>query len=244
MKAARLLVLVVTALLGACSASEQGPSVFAAASLHEALTDAATAWANRGHPMPVLVFAASGTLARQIENGAPADIFISADQKWMDALASAGAIRPDSRLDLFANQLVAVGPTDRHPPYAEVLAGEGRVAIGDPDYVPAGSYARQALRAEGDWDRLGARVVRTDNVRVALALAARGEVDAAIVYKSDAAESPRVGVLRTFPGNTHDPIVYPAALTQRASPDAAAFLRFLQGPEAKALFAQRGFGRP
>ena len=226
--------------------------MLAASSLHEALNDAADAWAGHGHPRPVLAFAASSALARQIEAGAPADLFISADREWMDTLAAHGLLRPGTRADLAGNRLVLIAPAASRitlrpaPRFALAAAlGGGRLALADPDAVPAGIYARQALGALGVWPQVSGRLARAENVRAALALVARGAAPLGVVYATDAMAEPRVRVLGAFPATSHPPITYPLAVLARAtSGDAEPFRRFLLSAEGRALLARRGFTRP
>lgn len=237
-------------LLAACSpstgagSSDKGPVVLAAASLQEALSAAADAWAVGGHPAPVLSFAGSSALARQIEQGAPADLFISADEAWMDTLERQGLLRPGTRADLLSNRLVLVAPKGSA---ARGLAdlGDGRLALADPDAVPAGKYAKAALEHLGQWQGVADRIASAENVRAALALVERGEAPLGIVYATDAMASGKVRVVLTFPADSHPPIVYPVAILAASSnPDAAALRAFLASPEAQAIFARHGFRTP
>jgi molybdate transport system substrate-binding protein len=228
-------------------AQNQAITVFAAASLTDSLKRIADAYKRRTGASVTLSFGASSTLARQIEQGAPADLFLSADAAWMDYLQKAGQIAPGSRKDLLGNQLVLVAASDAKPApriapgfdLAGVL-GHGRLAMADPASVPAGKYGKAALTALGVWDKVAPRIVQAENVRVALEYVVRGEAPFGIVYATDAKAAP-VKVVGTFPENTHPPIVYPVALTKNASPAARAFLIFLQGPEARAIFSKAGF---
>lgn len=222
--------------------------VLAAASLQEALEEVADSWQAQGHARPILSFAGTSSLARQVEAGAPADIFVSADAKWMDWLEERELIRPQSRIDLLTNRLVlasgdgnaAVWQTGQPLP---ALIGNNRIAVADTQAVPAGRYARAALEAIGAWDALQGQLVRTENVRAALALVERGEVRFGIVYATDALASEWVEVAGQFPAESHPPIVYPAALLAGSSnADAAGFLTFLQSAEANATFRSYGFG--
>lgn len=230
-------------------AQQQGPLVLAAASLQEALTDAATAWTARKHPKPVLSFAASSALARQIGAGAPADIFISADEPWMDDVASRGLIRPETRVSFLRNRLVLIAPaTSRvelaiRPGFALArMLGSGRLAMADPDAVPAGKYGKAALTRLGVWAGVEPKVARAENVRAALALVERGEAPLGIVYATDARASRRVRIVGTFPANSHPPITYPiAVLKASTNPDAEPFRRFLVSQQGKAIFARYGF---
>ena len=224
--------------------------VLAAASLQESLGAAADAWARRGHPRPVISFAASSALARQIESGAPADMFVSADEVWMDYLAGRKLLRGGTRVPLLTNRLVLVAPAGsklrltigRGFPLARAL-GKGHLAMADPDAVPAGKYGRQALTRLGVWHSVKSRIARAENVRAALAFVARGEAPLGIVYATDARAEPGVRVVGTFPAASHSPITYPVALLARStSRDAEAFRRYLVSPQGKAIFRRFGFG--
>lgn len=227
-----------------------GPLVLGAASLQESLNAAADAWAAKGHARPVVSLAASSALAHQIESGAPADLFISADEKWMDDVAGKGMLRAGTRIDLLTNDLVLVAPAAsklqlkiaKGFPLAQAL-GEGRLATGTVTAVPAGIYAKQALTALGVWDQVSGKIAGTDSVRSALALVTRGEAPLGIVYVTDAKQEPGVRVVGVFPATSHDAIRYPAAvLTASTNPDAQAFIRFLQSGAGKAIFHRFGFG--
>lgn len=245
----RSLLLALSMLLAPVGAAARGPLVLAAASLQEAMSDAANAWAARRHERPVLSFAGSSALARQIEAGAPADLFVSADEQWMDHVAAKGLIRPGTRADFLSNRLVLIAPASsrtvlsigRNFPLARAL-GTGRLAMADPDAVPAGKYGAAALTSLGVWDGVKDRVARAENVRAALALVERGEAPLGIVYATDAAASAKVRVVGTFPAGSHPPITYPIATLKTATdPDTEAFRRFLLSREGKAIFARRGF---
>lgn len=225
-------------------------TLFAAASL----TDVATALAQRftektGIPVHT-AFAASSTLARQIEAGAPADVYISANRDWMQYLAERGLVKTRRERDPVANALVVIAPRDddRVPAAVDVRAlaralppGE-RLAVGDPAHVPAGEYAREALTRLGEWPALQPRLARSDNVRAALALVARGEAPLGIVYATDAAIDDSVRVVGTFPADSHDPITYPVGtVSGRETPQTRAFLAFIETPEAAALWRRYGF---
>jgi molybdate transport system substrate-binding protein len=253
----RLVVLLVAAL--ACTlavlphAAHARPlTVFAAASLKEAFDEIAAAFAaqQRGE-RPVIAYAASSALARQIESGAPADVFVSADLDWMDVLDRAGLLLPGTRRNIAGHALVLVAPADRPvrlapaPGFALVAAVHGgRLALADPVSVPAGRYARAALTALGVWPAVAPHVAPAENVRVALALVARGEAPLGVVYATDAHDDPRVMVAGTFPAATHPPIVYPAAAVTGAQPAARAFLAFLGTAQAQAILARHGFVAP
>ncbi len=219
-------------------------TVFAAASLKTALDEIAETYEAATGQEIALSFAGSSVLARQIQLGAPADLFVSANEAWMDVLAADGVIKTESRVDIVGNRLVLVGHRAAEP--AEIGAGlaEGRVAMALVDAVPAGVYGKAALQAMGLWDVVAPRVVQADNVRAALAFVALGEVPLGIVYATDAAVDPRVSVIATFPAQTHPPIRYPAALTTGARPEAADFLVYLTGAEARTIFDRLGFARP
>jgi molybdate transport system substrate-binding protein len=238
------------ATLAPAHAQEKGPLVLAAASLQESLTAAADAWTAKKHPRPILSFAASSALARQIGAGAPADLFISADEPWMDDVAAKGLIRPGTRISFLANALVLVAPTAsrttltirRAFPLARALGPSGRLAMADPDSVPAGKYGKAALTALAVWPSVEAKVARAENVRAALTLVERGETPLGIVYATDAKASKAVRIVGTFPAASHPPITYPiATLTAATSRDAEPFRRFLIGSEGKAIFARYGF---
>jgi molybdate transport system substrate-binding protein len=237
-------------LLAPLTARAQELTVFAAASLTDAMKDISTQWAQAGHQPLRMSFGASSTLARQIEQGAPANLFASADQKWMDYLADKKLIVADTRKDLLGNDLVLVVAADK-PQHVTIgpgfnllglLGPDGRVATGDPAHVPVGIYAEQALKRLGIWDAVSPRLARTDDVRSALLLVERGEAPAGIVYATDAAVSKAVMVAGTFPANSHDPVSYPFAVTQSGdTPDARALMTFLAGPQAREIFVKRGF---
>jgi len=231
------------------SAQSRPPLVLAAASLQEALTAAGDAWAARRHTRPVLSFAASSALARQIEAGAPADIFISADEPWMDDVARKGMLRPGTRVSFLANRLVLVAPAAsrvslavrRGMPLAQALGG-GRLAMADPDAVPAGKYGKAALTALGVWPAVAKRVARGESVRAALALVERGEAPFGIVYATDARASSKVRIVGVFPAASHPRITYPiATLRSSTSADAEGLRRFLISPAGKAIFRRYGF---
>jgi molybdate transport system substrate-binding protein len=227
--------------------AEQPVRVFAAASLTNALEELAVKWQAAGHPKPVLAFGASSTLAKQVEAGAPADLFASADGKWMDHVAKAGRIAADSRVDLLGNTLVLIAPRGRgfKAPMRSGIdiakAFKGKLCTGEPGVVPVGIYAKQALTSLGWWAPLQGRIVGTDDVRTALAFVERGECGAGIVYATDARISDKVEVVGTFPATGHAPIVYPFAVTKDARPQAHAFLDFLRGKAAAQVFARHGF---
>lgn len=243
------LLILFAAVIAAPPAHAAGPLVLAAASLQESLTAAADTWAAKGNERPRLSFAASSALARQIIAGAPADIFISADEAWMDAVAAKGLIRRGSRTAFLSNRLVLIAPASAplriaiRPgfPLARAL-GHGRLAMADPDAVPAGRYGRQALTHLGIWAAVEPRLVRAENVRAALALVERAEARAGIVYATDARAAKSVTVVGIFPAASHRPITYPAAvLAASANADAGAFFNFLMSREGRAIFTRHGF---
>jgi molybdate transport system substrate-binding protein len=221
--------------------------VYVAVSLTEALTDVTDLYVRSGGERPVLVFAGSPALARQIEAGAPAGVFLSADAEWMDWAAARGLVQPKSRRALAGNRLALVVPADRGAP-VRVARGfrmpPGRWATGDPDAVPAGRYAKAALTALGGWDDAAPRLARTENVRAALLLVERGAVGSGIVYLTDARASTKVRLAGVFPATSHPPIVYPVALTTGAPPEARRFLAFLGSAPARRALAARGFTVP
>ncbi len=229
------------------AAQSQAVTVFAAASLTDSLKQVADAYKARTGASVTLSFGASSTLARQIEQGAAADIFFSADTDWMDYLEKAGQIASGTRKDLLGNQLVLVAAGDTKPapriaPGFDLAGalGNGHLAMADPASVPAGKYGKAALTALGVWDSVAAKVVQAENVRVALEYVVRGEAPFGIVYATDAKVAP-VKVVGTFPENTHPPITYPVAMTKSAAAAARAFLAFLEGPQARGIFEKAGF---
>jgi molybdate transport system substrate-binding protein len=234
---------------GPASAQSGNVLVFAAASLKDALDSVAAEWRKETGKTAVISYAASSALARQIEQGAPAQIFISADLDWMDYLASKSLIKAETRSNLLGNRIVLIAPkastaTVRIGPGFPLasLLGDGRLAMADVRAVPAGKYAKAALETLGVWNDVANRVVQAENVRVALILVARGEAPLGIVYRSDAAADPSVKVIGTFPEESHPPILYPVALTAGAAhPDAAALLAYVKSAAARPIFAASGF---
>ena len=226
-------------------------TVFAAASLKNALDEAARAFEESSGDKVAISFAASSVLAKQIEAGAPADLFISADIPWMDYLAERGLIDEKSRVKLLGNDLVLVAPTSSPIGKVDIsdkmdlsgMLANGRLAVGQVDSVPAGKYAKAALQNLHMWAEVEPKLAQADNVRAALALVSRSEAPFGIVYASDAASDKNVKVIGTFPNSSHPPIIYPAALiTQKPfKPNAGKFLAFLQGSEAAAAFRHAGF---
>jgi len=242
---------------GLASAVGTGPAVaqgkdivvFAAASLKNALDDIAGQWQRETGKKVVISYAASNTLIKQIEQGAPADIFISADLDWMDYGQQKNLIKPDSRFNLLGNRLVLIAPKDSsvsaniQPGFdlATLLKG-GRLAMGNVDAVPAGKYGNAALEKLGVWDNVKNKIAQAESVRAALLFVSRGEAPLGIVYQTDAAADPSVKIVGTFPENTHPPIIYPVALTKESTnPDAQTFLNYLRSPAARAAFERQGF---
>jgi molybdate transport system substrate-binding protein len=236
------------AMLLAAPAPAQDVTVFAAASLKNALDDINVAWSAETGKSATISYAASSALAKQIEEGAPADLFISADLDWMDYLSERDLIRPGTEIRLLGNRIVLIAPADSTATVeigvgfdlAGLLAG-GWLAIANVDAVPAGRYGKAALESLGVWDSVADRIAQAENVRAALALVATGEAPLGIVYRTDAAADPAVKILGTFPEDTHPPIVYPAAVTAEAGPEAGAFLAYLQTDTAAELFEAQGF---
>lgn len=224
--------------------------VFAAASMKDALDEVNAAWAREnGGKRAVISYAASSALAKQIEAGAPADIFASADLDWMDYAQGKGLIRPDTRTSLLSNRIVLIAPADSKlalviAPGLDLAAalGGGRLAMANVEAVPAGRYGKAALERVGAWDSVKDKVAQAENVRAALLLVSRGEAPLGIVYRTDAASDPKVRLVAAFPEETHPPIAYPVALTKDSSnPDAPAFLAFLRSGTARAAFERQGF---
>ncbi|MDE2579814.1 MAG: molybdate ABC transporter substrate-binding protein [Hyphomicrobiales bacterium] len=231
------------------AATAQSVTVFAAASLRNALDEAAAAWKAATGKDAKISYAASFPLAKQIEAGAPADIFISADEASMDYLDQRKLLAPGSRANFLGNSLVVVAPRDSATdalPFAasawSATLGQSRLAIGDPASVPAGKYARAALQKLDLWSALEPRLALTDNVRSALLFVSRGEAPLGVVYATDAAADAHVKIVATFPAGSHPPIVYPIALTATAQGAAPAqFLAFLRSAAARPYFEKQGF---
>jgi molybdate transport system substrate-binding protein len=225
--------------------------VFGAASLKNALDDANAAYLRQTSRKVVVSYGASSALARQIESGAPADIFISADLDWVNYLAQRNLIKPATQSNLLGNTLVLIAPADskvtlsiaRNFPLAQALGG-GRLAMADPASVPAGKYGKAALEALGVWSSVADKIAPAPDVRATLVMVARGEAPFGIVYQTDAAAEKAVKTVGTFPADTHPPIVYPMALTASSShPDALAYVAFLKSDAAKPAFEKQGFVR-
>ncbi|MDX2264239.1 MAG: molybdate ABC transporter substrate-binding protein [Hyphomicrobiales bacterium] len=232
------------------SARAEDVTVFAAASLTNALQEAGAAYKAATGKTIKFSFASSSVLAKQIEAGAPADIFISADEPWMNYLSEKGLIEEGSRISPIGNTLVLIAPSsDARPPIllndktdlGSLLGAQGRLAVGEPAHVPAGVYAKQALQSLGQWGALEPRLARAENVRAALALVETGEAPLGVVYATDAAASTRVATIAAFPRSAHAPITYPFALVRGHNADAASALAFLTGPDALRIFVRLGF---
>jgi molybdate transport system substrate-binding protein len=247
---ARLSAILVLSLLAAQPlAAQQTITVFAAASMKNALDDTNAAFTKATGVKVVASYAASSALAKQIESDAPADVFISADLQWMDYVGGKNLIKPDSRLNLLGNKLVLIAAADSKLDKVEIakgfdiakLAGDGRIAVADVKAVPAGLYAKAALEALGAWAAAEPKLAMAENVRATLAFVARGETPIGIVYETDAKVEPRVKIVGVFPESSHPPITYPVAATATASSAAASYLNFLRGSAAKAIFEKYGF---
>lgn len=249
----RRLVVALFALLlmaGPIAAQEKKITVFAAASLKNALDDVNKAYmAGTGGKVVVTSYAGSNALAKQIEEGAPADIFISADLAWMDHLEEKKLIIDGTRSSLLGNRIVLIAPKSssaavRLEQGVDLTAalGDGRLAMANTDSVPAGKYGKAALEKLGAWDSVKKKIAQAENVRAALLLVSRAEAPFGIVYKTDAASDPDIRIVDTFPAGTHPPIVYPAAVVAASTnADAQAYLKFLRSPQAVAAFEKQGF---
>ncbi len=248
---ARLLAFSLFAFCGApqLAAAQDTLIVFAAASMKNALDDANAAFTKATGIKVVASYAASSALAKQIESGAPADVFASADLQWMDFVAQKNLIKPDSRVNLLGNRLVLIAPLDSKLDKVTIakpfdiakLAGDGRIAVANVKAVPAGLYAKAALESLGGWPAAEPKLAMAENVRATLAFVARGETPIGIVYATDAKVEPKVKIVGVFPDGSHPPIVYPVAATANAKADAGKYLAFLRTPEAKAIFEKYGF---
>ncbi len=249
-----LLILTMPPALAACSAegpAPAGPIVLAPSSLQEALGEISDSWAAQGHARPVLAFAGSPTIARQIAGGAPADIVLLADEQWMDQLEGENLLAPGTRRTLLGNRLVLIAPADQPREVVSTnlnnlpaLLGADRMAMADPDSVPAGRYGKMALQELGLWDQLSTRIAPTENVRAALVLVERGEAPFGLVYASDMAASGKVVLAAKIPDGAQPPIRYPVAmLAISAQPEARGFLAYLASPGADRIFARYQFFR-
>ena len=246
----RRIVLLIWLLITPLGAQAQEVTVMAAASLTDAMKALGQTWAARGNPVPRFSYGASSALARQIEQGAPADIFASADEPWADYLQARDLLVPGTRVSPIGNTLVLIAPADQPGTIAigpgvdllTRLGPEGRIATGDPASVPVGNYAQAALEHLGVWLSVAPRLARAETVRAALLLVERGEAPLGIVYATDAAASKGVRVVGTFPADSHPPITYPFALTKHGdTPQGRALLAFLTGPEAAPVYRKLGF---
>ena len=223
--------------------------VFAAASMKNALDDIDAAYTKKTGIKVVASYAASSALIKQIEQGAPADVFASADLDWMDYGAQKKLIKDDTRVNLLGNKIVLIAPKDSKIDNVSIgpgfdlakLAGDGRIATGDVQAVPVGKYAKAALEKLGAWNAAAKKFAMAESVRAALALVARGEAVLGIVYETDAKVEPNVKIVGAFPADSHPPIVYPVAATATAKPEVAEYLAFLRSAVAKAVFEQYGF---
>lgn len=241
-------ILLATALVAGVARADT--MVFAAASLKDALDELAADFRKRTKGKVTISYAASSALAQQIAKGAPADLFISADLDWMDFIEKKDLVRKGSRVNLVSNRLVLVAPKDSKASFTigprfplASLVGDRRLAMADPDYVPAGKYGRAALEKLGVWQEVSGRIARAENVRAALAFVARGEAPYGIVYRTDALAERNVRVIGEFAEVLHPPIVYPAAIVASSrSPEASALLAFLRSPAARAAWERHGFG--
>ncbi len=231
------------------AAQDKSITVFAAASMKNALDDADAAFTKQTGTKVVASYDASSALMKQIEGGAPADVFVSADLKWMDYGSQKKLINDASRVNLLGNELVLIAPKDSKIDNVTLapgfdlakLAGDGRIATGDVKAVPVGIYAQAALDKLGIWSSVEPKTAMTANVRAALTLVARGEAVLGIVYATDAKVDPGVKIVSVFPESSHPPIIYPAAATTGAKPDATPYLAFLSSAAAKTIFEGYGF---
>src|SRR5476649_1168185 len=248
---AKLFAIAALTLAGAQTlAAQETITVFAAASLKNALDDASAAFTKATGVKVTASYAASSALAKQIEGGAPADVFISADLQWMDYVGGKNLIKPDSRVNLLGNKLVLIAPSDSkldkvtiaNPFDIAKLAGDGRIAVADVKAVPAGLYAKAALESLGAWAAAEPKLAQAENVRATLAFVARGETPIGIVYETDAKIEPKVKIIGVFPDGSYPPVTYPVAATA-ASKNAqiASYLNFLRSGAAKAIFERYGF---
>jgi molybdate transport system substrate-binding protein len=241
--------------LSVLSASSPAPAqdkpltVFAAASMKNALDDVDAAFTAKSGVKVAASYAASSVLARQIEQGAPADIFVSADTDWMDYAIAKNTINAATRVNLLGNSIVLIAPKDSAIDNVAIgqdldlarLAGDGKIATGDVKAVPVGKYAKGALEKLGAWQAAQSKFAFAENVRAALLLVSRGEAVLGIVYSTDAKVDPGVKIVGTFPPDSHPAIIYPVAATVAAKPDAAGYLAFLRSSAAKAIFEKYGF---
>jgi molybdate transport system substrate-binding protein len=247
--AALAAVLAIAAWSPAAQAQDNSITVFAAASMKNALDDVDAAFTKQSGTKVVASYDASSALMKQIEGGAPADVFVSADLKWMDYGSQKKLIKDDTRVNLLGNELVLIAAKDSKIGNVTIapgfdlagLVGDGRIATGDVKAVPVGLYAQAALQKLGVWAAVEPKMAMTANVRAALVLVARGEAPLGIVYSTDAKVEPGVKIVGTFPESSHDPIIYPVAVTVNAKPDATPYLAFLRSAAAKTIFESYGF---
>jgi molybdate transport system substrate-binding protein len=231
------------------AAAQDTLTVFAAASMKNALDDVNAAFTKATNVKVTASYAASSALAKQLESGAPADIFISADLAWMDYAIEHKTVNPSTRANLLGNKLVLIAPKDSklaNVPIAQgfdiaKLAGDGRIAVADVNAVPAGKYAKAALTSLGAWAKAEPKLAQAENVRATLAFVARGETPVGIVYATDAKVEPNVKIVGTFPDGSHPPVIYPVGATVSAKPAAAQYLKFLRTQQAKTTFEKYGF---
>lgn len=251
-KPVRILAGIAALALALCAApafAQESITVFAAASLKNALDDADAAFTKASGVKVTASYAASSALAKQLESGAPADAFISADLKWMDYVADKKLIKPGSRFNFLGNKLVLIAGKDSKLSNVQIgqgfdiakLAGDGRIAVADVKAVPAGLYAKAALEKLGSWAAAEPKLAQAENVRATLAFVARGETPIGIVYETDAKIEPKVKIVGTFPDDSYPPVTYPVAATTSAKSGTAKYLQFLRGSEAKAVFEKYGF---
>jgi molybdate transport system substrate-binding protein len=230
-------------------AQDKALTVFAAASLKNALDDVDAAYTKKTGIKVAASYAASSMLIKQIEQAAPADVFVSADLDWMDYGSSKKVIRDDTRVNLLGNRIVLIAPKDSKIAHVPIgpgfdlakFAGDGRIVTGDVKAVPVGKYAKAALEKLGAWAAAEPKFAMAEKVRAALALVARGEAVLGIVYETDAKIEPGVKIVGAFPADSHPPIVYPVAATMTAKPDTAGYLAFLRSQAAKSIFEKYGF---
>lgn len=230
-------------------AQDKSITMFAAASMKNALDDINTAFTAKTGVKVAASYAASSALARQMEQGAPADVFASADLEWMDYATQKDTINPATRVNLLGNKLVLIAPKDSAVANVTIaqgfdlakLAGDGRIATGDVQSVPVGKYAKSALEKLGSWSAASTKFAMADNVRAALTLVARNEAVLGIVYETDAKVEPGVKIVAAFPADSHPAIIYPVAATKTAKPEAADYVAFLRSSTAKAIFEKYGF---
>lgn len=249
-KMTRSILITLVALWGSMAIAAEKITVFAAASLTNAMQEIAENYKKQHDVDIVYSFASSSTLARQIEQGAPADLFLSADQQWMDYISGKEGIEKDSRVTLLGNELVLIAPSSAADKKIDInketdwssLLGDGRLAVGDPDHVPAGIYTKEALQSLGSWELLEKKMARANNVRAAMALVEREEAPLGVVYGSDAVASSKVAVVGVFPKDSHKPVEYPMAIVDgHKKPEVTAYYDYLKGADAAVVFKKFGF---